>query len=91
MDLGREVAVERAEGDVGLLGHGAHLDRVEAALGGQRDGRVEDALAAVPLRGGPEVLDRERVRGDVLTRASRERVRRQRSLGLVIRLPTAGP
>ena len=52
VDLGREVAVERAEGDVGLLGDGAHLDGVEAALGGQRDGRVEDPLAAVPLRGG---------------------------------------
>ena len=62
VDLRGEVAVERAEGDVGLLGDGPHLDRVEATLGGQRDGRVEDALAAVALRGRAEVVDRERVR-----------------------------
>ena len=57
MDLGGEVAVERAEGDVGLLGDRTHLHGVEAALGGQRDGGVEDPLAAVPLGGGPQVLE----------------------------------
>ena len=57
VDLGGEVAVERAEGDVGLLGDGPHLDGVEAALGGERDGGVEDPLAAVALGGGAEVLD----------------------------------
>ena len=61
VDLGGEVAVQRAEGDVGLLGDGAHLDGVEAALGGERDRRVEDPLAAVALRGGAEILDRQRV------------------------------
>ena len=71
VDLGGEVAVERAEGDVGLLGDGAHLDGVEAALGRERDGRVEDPLAAVALRGGPEVLDRQRV-GAAHDRASQE-------------------
>jgi hypothetical protein len=93
MDLGREVAVEGAEGDIGLLGHRPHLDRVEAALGGQGDGRVQDALATVPLRGGPEVVDRERVRasdgahlvgppGTCVTHGA---------FGSMVRLPTAEP
>src|SRR5664279_391247 len=56
MDLGGEVAVERAEGDVGQLGDGPHLDGVEPALGRQRDGGVEDAATPVALRGRPEVL-----------------------------------
>ena len=61
VDLGGEVAVERAEGDVGLLGDGAHLDGVEAALRGERDRGVEDPLAAVALRGRAEILDRQGV------------------------------
>ncbi len=31
VDLGREVAVERAERDVGVVGDGAHLDGVKTA------------------------------------------------------------
>ena len=62
VDLGGEVAVERAEGDVRLLGDRAHLDGVEPALGGQGDRGVEDPLPAVTLSGGPEILDRQRVR-----------------------------
>ena len=63
VDLRGEVAVERAEGDVGLLGDGAHLDGVEAALGGESDGGVQDALAAVALGGGAEVLVGQRAHG----------------------------
>jgi hypothetical protein len=50
MDLGREVAVHGAEGDLGTLGHGAHLDGVVTALGRERQRRVEDAPAAITLR-----------------------------------------
>ena len=56
VDLRGEVAVERAEGDVGPLGDGPHLHGVEAALRGQGDRRVEDPLAALALRGRPEVV-----------------------------------
>ena len=34
--------------DVGLLGHGAHLDGVEATLGRERDRGIEDPLAVKP-------------------------------------------
>ena len=59
VDLRREVPVERAQRDVGLLGHRPHLHRVEAALGRQRDGGVEYPLAPVPLRGGAEFVHRQ--------------------------------
>ena len=49
MDLRGEVAVERAERDVRVLGHRPHLDGLEAAARGQRDRRVEDAGAAFAL------------------------------------------
>ncbi len=63
VDLRREVAVERAQCDVGAVGHGPHLHGVEPALGGQRDGRVDDPLAPLALGGRAELVARhERVR-----------------------------
>ena len=50
VDLGREVAVERAERHIGEIGDLAHLDGVVAALAGQRDGRVQDPAPAGALR-----------------------------------------
>jgi hypothetical protein len=50
VDLGREVPVQGAQGDVGLLGHGPHLHRFVAALGGQRQRGVQDPLAPLALR-----------------------------------------
>ena len=63
VDLGGEVAVERAEGDVGPLGHGAHLHGVETALGGEGDGGVEDPPAAFTLGRRPELVVGQRVDG----------------------------
>ena len=51
VDLGGEVAVQGAQRDVGALGHGAHLHRLEAALRGELDGRVEDATSSLSLGG----------------------------------------
>jgi hypothetical protein len=51
VDLRGEVAVQGAECDVGALGDRAHLHRVEAALRGERERGIEDALAAFPLNG----------------------------------------
>ena len=56
VDLRGEVAVEGAEGDVGLLGDGAHLHGVEAALGGQRHGRIQDPAASIALGGRSQVV-----------------------------------
>jgi hypothetical protein len=61
VDLGREVAVERAEGDVGTVGNGPHLHGVEASVARQLVRRVEDSLATIALGRGPQVLDRKRV------------------------------
>ena len=53
--LRREVAVQRADGDIGAFGDGAHLNGLVAALGRDRQGGVEDALAAFALRFGAEL------------------------------------
>ena len=57
VDLGGEVAVERAECDVGELGDRPHLYGVEPALGGEGDRGVEDPAAAIALGGRPEVVE----------------------------------
>ncbi len=54
MDLGRKVAVQRAHRHVGAVGDRAHLHRLVTALGGDRHGGIQDALAALPLRVGAE-------------------------------------
>ena len=54
MHLGREVAVQRADRDVGTVGHGAHLHCLVAALRRDRHGGVENAFAALALRFGAE-------------------------------------
>src|SRR5690348_13725096 len=51
MDLGREVAVQRAQRDIGALGDRAHLHGFVTALAGQGEGGIEDAPAPVTLRG----------------------------------------
>ena len=61
VDLGGEVAVERPEGHVGALGDRAHLHLLETALGGERDGGVQDPAAPLPLGVGPEILVGQRV------------------------------
>src|SRR5690606_39138073 len=70
--LGGEVAVEGADGHIGALGNGSHLDRVVAALRREGEGRVEDALAALPLRSRTQLVlaqrgDRRRTRGGWLS------------------------
>ena len=87
MDLGGEVAVERAEGDVGLLGDRAHLDGVETALLGERRWRRGSACAG---RAGPLTRGR-RSRASWWRRAPmppRERVPTCRRVGPLARLPT---
>src|SRR6266516_778349 len=49
MNLGGEITVERAQGHAGPVGHRPHLHRVIAAPGRQRQGGVQDALAALAL------------------------------------------
>ena len=52
--LRREVAVQRADRDVGAFGDGTHLNCLVAALGGDGQGGVQDALAAFALGFGSE-------------------------------------
>jgi hypothetical protein len=61
VDLGREVAVEGAERDVGAVGDRPHLDGVEAPVARQLVRRVENPLATIALGRGPQVVDRQRV------------------------------
>ncbi len=49
MDLGREVAVERAERDISVVGDGSHLDGVKPARVGKGDRGIENAAAAFTL------------------------------------------
>src|SRR4029453_3283864 len=49
-----EVAVQRADGDVGSFGDGTHLNGLVTALRGDGQGGVQDALAALTLGFGPE-------------------------------------
>lgn len=49
MNLRREVAVEGADGDVGALGDGTHLNCLVATLGGDGEGGVENAFATLTL------------------------------------------
>ena len=47
--LGGKVSVQRADRDIGAVGHRAHLDCLEAALGGDRQCCVQDSLSPLPL------------------------------------------
>jgi hypothetical protein len=53
--LGREVPVQRPERHVGVLGDGPHLHGVVAALGSERQRRVQDPLAPQLLGGRADV------------------------------------
>ncbi|SKW75671.1 Uncharacterised protein [Mycobacteroides abscessus subsp. abscessus] len=56
MHLGREIPVQGADGDIGSFGDGAHLHRFVAALGGDGQGGVQDALATLALSARTEVV-----------------------------------
>jgi hypothetical protein len=53
--LGGEIPVQRADCDVGTIGHRAHLNSLVAALGGDGHRRVQDALATLALCFRPEL------------------------------------